>query len=568
VTPQREKIVMREANGDVVKHLSAELPVPPAIARVLALRGLKTIDACKAFFEPELSHLRDPFLFADMDKAVSRILEAIKKDERMAVYGDYDVDGITATVIMVKALRSLGARCDYYLPNRLTEGYGVSPEGINKLARDATRLIITVDCGVGAREETLLAKSLGMDVIITDHHEPKETLPDAVAVLDAKAPGCGYPDDNLAGVGVALKLCHALAIKANKPHEFWTQYLDLAAVGTAADIVALVGENRVIAKLGFDQLRHTKNPGLRALIAEQGLSGKPLSTGEVGFQIAPCINAVGRLGDPKRGVELLLTEDPAMAARIARELKQANFERRAIDKAMQEEAFAWVDRHFDPVRDYAIVIAQPHWHCGVVGIVASKVVERYHRPTLLFTINDKGVARGSGRSIPAVHLHKALAECGDLLESFGGHAAAAGMTIKESNLARFTERLNDVVKRTVTPDDFVPSINADAEVELKECTYPFFDFLQRIEPFGPGNPRPLFLCRNLTNKYEPRIVGVKHLKMMVAGNGMVMDAVAFNCGHRINDVKNARTFSLAFSLDENEWNGRKTLQMKVKGVDV
>jgi single-stranded-DNA-specific exonuclease len=450
----------------------------------------------------------------------------------------------------------------------LTEGYGVSLEGINKLARDGARLIITVDCGVGAREETLLAKSLGMDVIITDHHEPKETLPDAIAVLDAKAPGSGYPDDNLAGVGVALKLCHALAIKANKPQEFWTQYLDLAAVGTAADIVALVGENRVIAKLGFEQLSRTKNPGLRALISEQGLSGKPLSTSEVGFQIAPCINAVGRLGDPKRGVELLLTDDPAMAARFARELKAANIERRAIDKAMQEEAFVWVERNWDPARDYAIIIAQPKWHCGVVGIVASKVVERYHRPTLLFSINDEGVARGSGRSIPAVHLHKILGECAQLLESFGGHAAAAGMTIKQSNLEQFRECFNQAVKRTVTLEDMIPCIKADSEIDLKECTYPFFNMIRRLEPFGPGNARPLFLCRNLTHKYEPRIVGAKHLKMMVAGGGQTMDAVGFNHGHRFNEVKKALKFSLVFSLDENEWNGRKSLQMKVKGVDV
>ncbi len=346
----------------LTRLFSTELAVPMAIAKILTLRGLRTVDECSKFFKPEIGHFHDPFLFKDMEKAADRIIAAIAASQRISIYGDYDVDGITATVILLKALRALGARCDYYLPNRLTEGYGLSAEGVAKLHEAGTRLIITVDCGISAREEAVLANKLGIDLIITDHHEPQETMPEAWAVLDPKSPGSGYPDDGLAGVGVALKLCHALAKKTGKPETFWTAYLDLAAVGTAADIVPLIGENRTIAQLGFEQLRRTSNSGLKALIAEQGLSGKPLSTGEVGFQIAPCINAVGRLGDPKRGVELLLTEDPIAAARYARELKEANIERRAIDKAMQEEAFAWAERHFDPARDHAIVIARPNWH--------------------------------------------------------------------------------------------------------------------------------------------------------------------------------------------------------------
>ncbi len=564
----REKIILRSPDMALTRLFSTELAVPMAIAKILTLRGLRTVDECSKFFKPEIGHFHDPFLFKDMEKAADRIIAAIAASQRISIYGDYDVDGITATVIVLKALRALGARCDYYLPNRLTEGYGLSAEGVAKLHEAGTRLIITVDCGISAREEAVLANKLGIDLIITDHHEPQETMPEAWAVLDPKSPGSGYPDDGLAGVGVALKLCHALAKKTGKPETFWTAYLDLAAVGTAADIVPLIGENRTIAQLGFEQLRRTSNSGLKALIAEQGLSGKPLSTGEVGFQIAPCINAVGRLGDPKRGVELLLTEDPITAARYARELKEANIERRAIDKAMQEEAFAWAERHFDPTRDHAIVIARPNWHCGVVGIVASKVAERYHRPALLFSINDDGIARGSGRSIAAVHLHKALTECKSLLENFGGHAAAAGMTMKACNLEKFTIRFNEVVGREVAFEDMVPHINADAQIELTECTYPFFNALKRIEPFGPGNARPLFLCRNLTHKYEPRIVGTNHLKMTVAAQGSMLDAVGFNFGHRLNEVKNARTFSLAFSLDENEWNGRKSLQMKVKGVEL
>ena len=563
----QEKICIKPVDDIIVRQLSRDLPASLPVARILALRGLKTVDACKAFFDPVLAHFYDPFLFIDMNKAVDRIMEAINAKECITVYGDYDVDGITATAVLLKTLHELGADCNYYIPNRLTEGYGVSLEGITKLSQSGTKLIITVDCGINACQEVLLAKTLGMDVVITDHHEPGEFIPEARAILDPKIRTGGYPDDSLAGVGVALKLCHALTIHNDKPDDFWTRYLDFAAIGTAADIVPLTGENRVITKLGLDLLQHTANNGLMALIEEQGLSGKPLSTADVSFRLAPCINAAGRLGDSRRGLELLLTNDAAVAAVYARELKEANIERRVIDKTMQEEAFAWVESNFNPDRDYAIVIACRNWHCGVVGIVASKVVERYHRPAILFSVNEDGIARGSGRSIPALNLHKALSECSGLLENFGGHAAAAGMTIKACNMEKFRERFNEVVKRMITPDQMIPQINADAQINLKECTYPLFNILKRMEPFGQGNPRPMFLCKNLTNKYEPRLVGAKHLKMMVAMDGTVIDAVGFDMGRRLADVKNAKTFSLAFSIDENEWNGRKSLQMKVKGVE-
>ncbi len=565
---RREKIIVRSTDTALAGKLSQELGVPLVIAQILVQRGFCTADQCKAFFNPQLSQVLDPFLFVDMEKAVDRILHAIHAREKIAIYGDYDVDGITATVILLKALRQVGADCTYYLPNRLTEGYGMSAHGVRSLSESGITLIITVDCGIHANGEVDLAAGLGIDTIVTDHHEPKEPYPKAFALLNPKIASSGYPDDSLAGVGVALKLCHALAQKCAKPDEFWTDHLDCAAVGTAADIVPLTGENRIITKLGFDRLQRTKNTGLKALIAEQGLTGKPLSTYEVGFQIAPCINAAGRMGDPRLGAELLLTDDSSAATRYARELKEANRERRAIDKSMQEEAFAWVEQHWDPRKDYAIVIARENWHCGVVGIVASKVAERYHRPALLFSINRQGIARGSGRSVPALHLHKALTQCHDLLESFGGHAAAAGMSIAANNLDRFIARFNEVVKSSISIDDLAPQIHADAIIRLGECDYPLFNALKRMEPFGPGNQRPLFLCRQLKNKYEPRIVGEKHLKLMVAENGPAMDAVGFHLGHRFEEVKNARSYSLVFSLDENEWNGRKNLQLKIKGVEV
>jgi single-stranded-DNA-specific exonuclease len=567
IQTQTEKISMRDADMLAVAKLAKEINVPMAIAKVLVLRGLTTLDECTKFFKPALSHFHDPFLFRDMEKAVARIMKAIENHEMIVVYGDYDVDGIAATVILLRSLRLLGGNAEYYCPNRLTEGYGMSEAGIQKTLRRGAGLIITVDCGITAAKEIALARQAGIDVIITDHHEPKEGLPEPYAILNPKLPSSGYPEDGLAGVGIALKLCHALALRLGKGEAFWTEYLDLAALGTAADVVQLTGENRTIAFLGFEKLRQTKNPGLEALINAQGLSGKPLSTGEVGFQIAPCINAVGRLGDPGRGIELLLTDDEAMAQRYAQELKAANLERRAIDAIMQKEAFAWVEEHCDSQQDFAIVIGMESWHCGVVGIVASKLVEKYHRPAVLFAINAEGVARGSGRSVRGFHLHKALGQCGDLLESFGGHAAAAGMSIKEANLAPFRARFNEVAKSLLTPDDLVARVEADAQVALSDLTPRFFGLLKQMEPFGPGNWRPLFLCRALHNKYDPRIVGSNHLKMTVAAGTGKMDAVGFNLGHKLEAVKNARTFSLVFSLEENVWNGKTSLQMKVKGVE-
>jgi single-stranded-DNA-specific exonuclease len=564
----QQKITLRTADAALSDLFAKELKAPLVIGKLLALRNLATVDECKRFLAPNSSYFNDPFLFADMSKIVARIKAAIERKELIVIYGDYDVDGITSTVMLVRELSRLGAQCTYYLPNRLIEGYGLSEEGIRKIAEMGAKLVITVDCGVTACKEVALGNSLGMEIIVTDHHEPKESLPAAFAILDPKIPSCTYPDATLAGVGVALKVCHALALSNGEADKSWTDYLDLAAVGSAADIVPLTGENRIIANLGFNQLRTTKNAGLKALINAQGLGGKPLSTRDVVFQIAPCINAVGRLGDPRKSVELLLTNDLSLAANLAVELKQTNMERRAIDSAIQQEAFAMIERETGDDNDFAIVLGKRDWHCGVVGIVASKVVERYHRPAILFAINDDGTARGSGRSISAVNLHQALSQCGSTLESFGGHAAAAGMTIKESNIDQFRKCLNDAVKAAVTPDDLVPRIVADAAITVNDCTFALYTLIARMAPFGPGNMRPTFFCAGLRHKYDPRIVGSNHVKMMVADGRLSLDAVAFNFGHRFQEIKAAKEFSLAFTLDENEWNGRKNLQMKVRGIDL
>jgi single-stranded-DNA-specific exonuclease len=566
--PARETIVVRDVDGPAVAGLADALGVSPVVARILVARGLRSFDECKRFFRPDASQFHDPFLFRDMGKACDRIFSAIRDRETIFVYGDYDVDGVTATALLIRVLRQFGAVCDYYLPNRLTEGYGLSAEGIGAVAAKGATLIVTVDCGITACDEVSLAASRGIDVIVTDHHEPKDRLPAACAVLNPKVASCGYPDDSLAGVGVALKLCQGLVKRMGGEDDQWNAFLDLAALGTAADIVPLRGENRVIVSLGFGMLAHTRNPGLFALLSAQDCAGTGLTTGDVVFRVAPCINAAGRLGDSRRGVELLLSDNNAMAALIAQELKQANIERRAIDAKIQEEAFAWVEEHCDPDNDFAIVAGSDAWHCGVVGIVASKIVEKYHRPAILFAIGDNGMARGSGRSIPGFHLHEALTSCSDLLENFGGHGAAAGMTIKQENLDKFRTSFNDTARARIAPGDLVPRITADAEVRIADLTPKLYSILKQMEPFGPGNMRPVLVCRDVKNKYAPKIVGKNHLKLSVHdGGGAVMDAVAFNFAGRLDELAMSQAYTLAFTLDENEWNGRRSLQLKIRGVE-
>jgi len=566
----REQIRVRDADDAVAAALAKELCISAAAARILAVRNLADADACRRFFSPSLRNFHDPFCLNGMEKATCRILAAISRKEKIAVYGDYDVDGITGTAILVRVLRTLGACCDYYLPNRLTEGYGISESGVRQIAESKAALMITVDCGITANDRIALGTSLGIDTIVTDHHEPKAApggLPHAVAILNPKVPGeTAYPDNNLAGVGVVLKLCQALAVKTGRGDALWEPYLDLAALGTAADIVPLTGENRIITRFGFERMRNTKNRGLAALISIQGLGNKTLSTSQVAFQLAPCINAAGRLGDPRSAVELLLTDDDAIAQEYAKELRNANYERRAIDRGVWKEAEEWVLGHCDPEKDFAIVAGSSNWHAGVIGIVASKLVEKFHRPAILFSIGNDGSARGSGRSIPGFHLLDALHECRDFIESFGGHAAAAGINLRSSMLPEFRSRFNEVTRSLLQPQDLVPIVLADAEVPLSALTPELFTFIKALEPFGPGNLRPVLYCRNLGWRYGPRIVGTNHLKMTVASNGQSFDAIGFNFGDRCDELSRASAVSLAFSLEENEWNGKKSLQMKVRGI--
>ncbi len=566
----REVFVLRPSNTEKSKNLQEQLGISETLAQILVGRGLTEYEQCRQFFNPIVEDLLDPFLFGSMEIAVARVITAITNRELITIHGDYDVDGVTGTSVLVRILRKLGAHCDYYLPNRLIDGYGVSKSGIDKISLTGSTLIITVDCGITAVEETLYAREKGIDMLITDHHEPQKEIPDAVAVIDPKIKDEPYPDKNLAGVGVGFKLAQAVALRLNAPDDVWRDELDLVSIGTAADIVPLIGENRIIAKFGYDQLRETKNGGIEALKREQKIDGKKIGTADVVFKLAPSINAAGRLGEPRRGAKLFISDDSGEWQTFARELVKVNDDRRALDERVQREAVLWVTENIDFDNEYVIVAGDREWHPGVIGISASKMVEQFCRPAFLFSIDEDGNAKGSGRSIEGCDLVAALTECEDLLIKYGGHKMAAGASIRKENLSEFRIRFNEAVKKQLTKDQLVPIIKVDSEVRIPQLTPKFFNIIQRMEPFGPKNMRPPLLVRGATHKYAPRVVGKSgaHLKLTLVTDGVVIDGIAFGFGNRVGEIAAASSLTVAFSLTENEYRGKRTLQMSVKGIAI
>jgi len=564
----REILLNRPADPELVTQLASQLTVTETLARILVGRGLTEYDQCRSFFNPVLTELHDPFLFLPMEKAVKRIIRAIDHSELIVIHGDYDVDGVTGTSVLVRILRKLNARVDYYLPNRLIDGYGVTISGLAKIADMGATLVITVDCGITAVEEAIYAKERGIDLIITDHHEPQDHIPEAFVVIDPKLPGETYPDKNLAGVGVGFKLAQAVCFRRNVPDEFWSDELDLVSIGTAADIVPLIGENRIIAAYGYKQIERTRNGGLLALMREQNLEGAPIATNDVVFKLAPSINAAGRLGEPRRGAKLFISDDSGEWRTFARELVQVNEERRAYDELVQREAVLWAGLNIDFDTEYCVVAGDRGWHPGVIGISASKMVEQYCRPAFLFSIDENGDAKGSGRSIEGCDLVMALTECSDLLIKFGGHKMAAGASLKAENLPEFRRRFNDAVKKQLKKEQLVPVIKVDGDVAIAQLTPKFFDIIKRMEPFGPKNMRPVFVSHHVRNYKAPRMVGkgVGHLKLSFVSDGVVIDAIAFGMGERLREIEQGTSLTVAYTLNENDFMGKKSLQMNVRGI--
>ena len=547
--------------------------LPEALARALVLRGIDTFDRARQFFRPGLSLLHDPFVMRDMDAAADRLEAAMRKGERILVYGDYDVDGTTATALLVSALRDLGGQVEFFIPNRFEHGYGLCEAGISHAADIGAQVVLAVDCGVTAVHEAQLAADRGLDLIICDHHTPKEELPRAVAVLDPKRPDCPYPFKELCGCAMAYKLVRAVLGRMGHAPEAADAYLDLVAVATASDIVPVQGENRVLLAAGLQMLQGSTRVGLCKLAESAGLKLDGCTGRDIVFGIGPRINAAGRLGDAATAVNLLLERDASRAASIAAELERINGERRTIDQGTLTTALELAERQLTSRTRHSIVLHQADWHLGVMGIVASRLVDRYYRPTVLLATNN-GVAKGSARSIAGVNIFDALHECRDLLVEYGGHDFAAGMTLRVEDVPAFQERLDEAVGRMVTPDVLLPAINVDAEVDLADIDSRFWAILKQFAPYGPENDRPVFRADGIRLSRRSRTVGRngKHLKFSVRQDeaGSSLDAIGFGLGEQSSVLdkswQEGEPFDLLFQLEENTWNGRTSLQLKARDL--
>ena len=550
------------------KELSSELGLPPVIGKILINRGYSEPEEARNFLNPSLSDLSDPFMLKDMERGVDRVISALTDKEKIMIFGDYDVDGITSASLMYLVLTKLGAQVSYYLPNRLVEGYGLSEEGILEAERRGAKLIISVDCGINAVKEVDFAKKKGIDCIITDHHEPAEVLPDAWAIINPKQEGETYKGKELSGVGVAFKLAQALYRKLGQDEKELEDHLDLVALGTAADIVPLLGENRILTRYGLLQVAKTSKPGLKSLIFISGLMGKEIGTGQVVFILAPRINAVGRLGDAERAIKLLTTRDEKLASEISRVLDEENRKRKNIDEGTLEQALELIQEEVNLKNDKAIILASAGWHQGVIGIVASRVAERFYRPTVMISI-DGEEGKGSARSIPGFHLFEALKECEDCLLKYGGHKYAAGLSISAKEIESFKEKFKLVSARIIKDEDLIPRLTVDAELELEEIQDGLISALELFAPFGPGNLKPVFVTRGLELADDAYVVGKNHLRLRVKKNGIIMDAIGFNLGDFAKPLAMRGTkIDLAYVLELNVWNGNSKIQMRLKDLQM
>lgn len=554
--------------SEKIATLAKELQVSPLIATLLLQRGITTFNDAKTFFRPSLNKLHDPFLMKDMDVAVERILQAIKNQENILVYGDYDVDGTTAVALMSSYLRSFYGNVATYIPDRYDEGYGVSFKGIDFAADNNFSLIIALDCGVKALEKVAYAKQKGIDFIICDHHKPGKELPGAVAVLDPKREDCNYPYKELCGCGVGFKLVQALANVRNQSFKELEGYLDLVATAIGADIVPITGENRVLMFYGLKQINTNPRPGIAAIINKQLRKKKKFNVSDVVFIIAPRINAAGRIKHGEYAVQLLTAENNEKAKQYADEIEKYNTERKGLDQEITKEALKQIKENKEEDK-FSTVVYNPSWHKGVIGIVASKLTETYYRPTVVFT-KSNGKLTASARSVAGFNVYEALEACSDCIEQFGGHDFAAGLTLLEENFEIFKEKFESVVKQTIDPKLLTPEIKVDAEVNLSELTPKTHRILKQFAPFGPGNYAPVFLSRNLKDTGYARPVGKEneHLKCKITqlNQNIEIDGIGFNLAHKINILKNNNLFSAVYSLDENEWNGKVSAQLKLKDI--
>lgn len=550
--------------------LSRSLGVALPLASLLVQRGIRTFDDAKAFFRPDLNDLHDPFLMKDMDLAVERISSALENKEKVLVYGDYDVDGTTAVTLIYSFLKDHVSEIDYYIPNRYSEGYGVSTGGIDYAATNGFSLVIALDCGIKAVEKVEYAKSKGVDFIICDHHTPGDTLPDACAVLDPKRADCDYPYKELSGCGVGFKLIQAMALKLKLDFEKVTPFLDLVVLSIASDIVPITGENRVLAYHGLRQLNNSPRTGLKAIINISKITQKEITIEDIVFKIGPRINAAGRMESGKIAVDLLTSMEEEEALISSRNINVINTERRDIDTSITRQAIEMIQGDKSQQDLKATILYNPEWHKGVIGIVASRLLETYYRPTIILT-RSNGMATGSARSVNGFDLYKAIDACSDLLENFGGHKYAAGLTMKVSNIKAFTQRFHEYVEETINPDQLVPVVEIDTEIQLHDIDDKFVRVLNQFRPFGPENMAPVFLTENVgDNGYGKKVGGSgEHLKLNLVQETnpyKVFPAIAFQQGKRFEKISEGKGFDICYSVEENEFKGHITTQLNIRDI--
>ena len=549
------------ADEEKIRSLQQSLNIHPVICKILVQRGIEIFDQAKDFFRPQLTDLHSPWLMKDMDKAVERIISAITAEEKILVFGDYDVDGTTSVASMYQFLKKIHSQLDFYIPHRYREGYGVSKAGVDFAKENGFSLIISLDCGIKSADLVAYAKELGIDFIICDHHLPDEVLPPAVAILNPKQPDCNYPYKELCGCGVGFKLMTALSEKLNLPQEFLFENIDLLATAIAADIVLMTGENRILAFHGLKKANDNPNYGIKALTQLSKLVNE-LHISNLVFMIAPRVNAAGRMDDARKAVQMFISETYEEALHFAEMLHSDNTDRKEADANITEEALALIAENKEWTNHKSTVVYQPHWHKGVVGIVASRLIEHYYRPTVVLTQSGE-YAAGSARSVPGFNLYEAIHACREHLLGYGGHFAAAGMTLETEQVDAFRNKFEEVVAATISPELLIPEIVIDAEISLKDIKQSFYDILCQMEPFGPENLRPVFIVKKVTDTGWSKIVKEQHIRFSLKQDNITFTGIGFGMAEKFHLLQLKQPVDIVFKIDENEWNEQKSLQLRM-----
>lgn len=556
-----------QADEILTDKLSSELNIDKVLAGLLVQRGISTFEDAKKFFRPSLTDLHDPFLMKDMDKAILRIEKAIQNNEKILVYGDYDVDGTTAVSLVYTFFKNHYSHLDFYIPDRYAEGYGISFRGIDFAKENNITLIIALDCGIKSIDKVDYANERNIDFIICDHHRPGDTLPNAAAVLDPKRSDCTYPYDELSGCGIGFKLIQAYAQKNKIDFNELAQYFDLTAISIASDLVPITGENRALCFFGLEQINKNPRKGIKAILELANIK-KEITVNELVFTIGPRINAAGRIETGRNAVELLISDNHDDAKTNGVNINITNTERRSLDVTITQHALSMIDENTELIKRKSTVLFHPDWHKGVIGIVASRLTEKYYRPTIVLT-ESNGKATGSARSVKDFDVYDAIEACADLLEQFGGHKYAAGLTLKLENVDAFQKRFEEVVSATILEHMLIPEIEIDAELKLTDISSKFFRVLKQFAPFGPGNHSPVFITKGLMDKGYVRIVGNNHLKMDLISSTdpkLSFSSIAFSQGNHFDEVLRKKTFSACYAIEENEFNGNISLQLNVKDM--